>query len=259
MKYMTDDVVIYEQPLNELIRVSLRLEQLFLQIDHLLEDSSMYGTRFTIATIINLLNTLDRPDLKAKLAKELSQHISLLSRLENTPEIDKNKLRVILIQLNDLVRWLIDNNRKIGQNLRELELLNNLRLQLATPGGGCSFDIPVYHYWLQIHPKERTAMIRTWMQEFDQIRLATELMLQLVREASKPLVKTAVNGFYQEQLDSNMNLRLIRVAVPTDIPAYPEVGVSRHIVNIRFLSPSLHERPVQYRENLPFWVSYCSS
>jgi cell division protein ZapD len=256
---MTDDVIIYEQPLNELVRVSLRLEQLFQQIDYLLEDNSISGTRITIAAVINLLNTVDRPDLKSKLAKELSHHINLLSRLEHTPEIDQTKLRNILSQLNDLARWLIDSNGKIGQTLREIELLNNLRLHLATPGGGCGFDMPVYHYWLQLPAKERSSMIRSWMQEFSNVRLAIELMLQLVREATKPLHKTADKGFYQEQLDPQINLRLIRVAVPTHIPAYPEISVSRHFVGVRFFSPTIHERPTQYRENLKFWLSYCNS
>ena len=134
---MINNTIIYEQPLNELIRVCLRIEQLFLQIDHQMVDTSMIGTRTLVASIINLLQLVDRPDLKAKLAKELSHQTSLLSRLENTPEIDQEKLRSILSQLETLARCFIDSSKKIGQNLRDVELLNNLRLHLASPGGGC--------------------------------------------------------------------------------------------------------------------------
>src|SRR3990167_4743370 len=66
------DKIIYEQPLNEIIRVCLRLELLFQQIDHRLNDISILGTREIVSLVINVLNILDRPDLKAKLAKELN-------------------------------------------------------------------------------------------------------------------------------------------------------------------------------------------
>jgi cell division protein ZapD len=256
---MTDKVITYEQPLNELVRVCLRLEQLFQQIDHEVKDHSPLGTRNLIVTIISLLNLLDRPDLKTKLAKELSHHAALLTRLEHTPEIDHKKLRHLLNQLDTLSRCFIESNGKIAQNLREIELFNNLRLHLATPGGGCSFDIPVYHYWLQLPLEKRQAMIHTWLEEFSNIRLAIQLALQLIREGAKVQSKTAEKGFYQELLDPQINLRLIRVAIPTDIGAFPEISVSRHFVGVRFHVPNIHERPTQYPHNLPFQLTYCHS
>src|SRR5687768_4012461 len=113
---MIENVSIYEQPLNELIRVCLRLEQLFFQVDHQVRDTSIFGTRNMVAVIINILQLLERPDLKAKLAKELSHQMQLLAKLEKTPEIDHAKLSELLQQLNDLGRWLIESNGRIGQN-----------------------------------------------------------------------------------------------------------------------------------------------
>lgn len=256
---MANDVVIYEQPLNELIRVSLRLEQLFHQLDYLIQDHSMIGTRNIILTIVNLLNLLDRPDLKAKLAKELSHHMLLLSRLENTPDVDHAKLHELLHQLDVLSRYFIESNGKIGQNLREIELLNNLRLHLSSPGGGCSFDIPVYHYWLQQPLQQRQKTIQSWLDEFSNIRLAIKILLQLVREGTKIQSKTAEKGFYQELLDAQVNLRLIRVAIPAGTHAFPEISVGRHFVGVRFYSPDIFGRSTQYPENLSFWISYCNS
>jgi len=256
---MIDNVIIYEQPLNELIRVCLRLEQLFFQIDHQVSDTSILGTRHVIVAIINVLQLLDRPDLKAKLAKELNHQMLLLARLQNTPEIDEKKLNDLLKQLDDLSRCFIDTNGKIGQNLRDIELLNTLRLHLASPGGGCSFDIPLFHYWLQQPAENRATTIHSWLEEFKNIRIANQLILQLVREGSKPQQKSATNGFHQELLDPQINLRLIRVGVTADIAAYPEISLGRHFLSIRFFSPSIYERPTQYQNNLSFWLSYCTS
>jgi cell division protein ZapD len=253
---MTVGTIIYEQPLNELIRVCLRLEQLFKQIDHRLDDLSPVGTRHTVSSIIQLLQLLDRPDLKAKLAKELGHHASVLTRLENTPQIDKAKLQQLLRQIDDLMRCFIDSSGKIGQNLRDVELLNNLRLHLATPGGGCSFDIPVYHYWLQLPDEKRKEMFKTWVNEFATIRTTANLLLQLIREGTRTQDKNAEQGFYQELLDPQLNLRMIRVGVPPQYDAYPEISVGRHFLSVRFYTPNIQERPTQFTGNLPFWLAY---
>jgi cell division protein ZapD len=253
---MIDNSNIYEQPLNELIRVCLRLEQLFNQIDHHINDVSTYGTRIIVGAIIHVLHLLDRPDLKAKLAKELGHHLSNMMRLENTPQIDQDKLRKLLRQLDDLIRGFIDSNGKIGQNLREVEMLNNLRLHLTTPGGGCSFDVPTYHHWLQQAAETRQETIKKWLNEFSSIRTTVALILQLIREGTKTQQRTADKGFYQELLDPQLNLRMIRVAIPKGITTYPEISVGRHFLSVRFYTPNIQDRPAQYSDDLSFWLAY---
>jgi len=254
-----NNIITYEQPLNEVIRVCLRLEQLFEQIDHQLTDLSYLGTRNVISMIINVLHILDRPDLKAKLAKELSHHLATYMRYGNRPEIDTIKLNEITAQLDELARVLIDSSGKIGHRLRDIELLNTLRLHLASPGGGCSFDIPLYHYWLQRNSQDREQDIRDWLNDFTQIRSAVKLVLDLVRKSAKVEQKEAIHGFYQELLDPQSNLRLIRIDIDARLPAYPEMSVGRHFLSVRFYSPDIHKKPSQYTENLTFSLGYCNS
>lgn len=255
---MNADAIVYEQPLNEIIRVCLRLEQLFQQIDHQLNDTSTMGTRNVIHFIINVLHLLERPDLKAKLAKELSHHLASLLRYGNMPEIDSKKLATLIQQLEDLSRNLIDCSGRIGHRLRDIELLNTLRLHLASPGGGCSFDTPLYHYWLQQPPEVREATIADWLSDFAQIRAAVTLVLDIVRKNAKVENKTAIHGFHQELLDPQSNLRMIRIGIDPHIHAFPEISVGRHFLSVRFFSPDILKRPGQYTENLPFWLSYCN-
>ena len=254
-----NNIIIYEQPLNEIIRVCLRLEQLFSQIDYQLKNTSLLGTRNVITLIINVLHLLDRPDLKAKLAKELSHHMANLMRYGDMPDVDTDKLQKLTQQLDELIRCFIDSNGKIGQRLRDIELLNSLRLHLASPGGGCSFDIPVYHYWLQQSINERQATVDDWLNEFTQIRVAIKLVLDLVRKNAKSEEKTAIHGFHQELLDPQSNLRLIRIGIDPGIAAYPEISIGRHFLSIRFFEPDIDKRPSQYLKNMLFWIAYCTT
>jgi cell division protein ZapD len=253
-----NDKITYEQPLNEIIRVCLRLEQLFQQIDHQLNDTTQLGTRNLITYIINILHLLDRPDLKAKLAKELSHHLTNLMRYQQAPDIDSVKLRELTTQLEELSRSLIDSSGKIGYRLRDTELLNTLRLHLASPGGGCSFDIPLFHFWLQQPAEVRTTTIKSWLSDFAQIRSAVTLLLDLVRRNIKTEQKTAVHGFHQELLDPQSNLRMLRISISRAINAFPEISVGRHFLSVRFFSPDIERRPTQYTENLEFTLEYCN-
>ncbi len=221
-----NELITYEQPLNEVIRVCLRLEQLFQQIDHQLPDSSQLGTRNLITYIINILHLLDRPDLKAKLAKELTHHLANLMRYNQSPDIDAEKLRGLTTQLEELSRALIDSSGKIGYRLRDTELLNTLRMHLASPGGGCSFDLPIFHYWLQQPTATRMATIQTWLSDFAQIRSAVTLLLDLVRKNVKIEQKTAVHGFHQELLDPQSNLRMLRISIERSIAAFQKSALA---------------------------------
>lgn len=252
------DTIIYEQPLNEIIRVCLRLEQVFQQINHSIKDTSEPGTRNLITYIINILHLLDRPDLKAKLAKELSHHLTNLMRYNQSPNIDKSKLETLVKQLEELSRALIDSSGKIGYRLRDTELLNTLRLHLASPGGGCSFDLPLFHFWLQQPADERILTVNSWLSDFDQIRSAVTLLLDLVRKNVKSEMKSAVHGFHQELLDPQSNLRMLRISIDRNIRAFPEISVGRHFLSVRFFSPDIEKRPVQFNDNLEFRLEYCN-
>lgn len=253
------ETIIYEQPLNEVIRACLRLEQLFQQIDHQQNDTSQFGMRSLITFIINVLHMLDRPDLKAKLAKELNHHAANLMRYDNAPEIDSAKLNHLIKQLEEYARRLIDSSGKIGYRLRDIELLNTLRLHLMSPGGGCSFDIPLYHYWLQQPVEQRKATITDWLSEFAEIKAIIILLLDLVRKNGKVEQKMAVHGFHQELLDPQLNLRMIRIGIMQNIAAYPETSIGRHFLSVRFYIPSIEKRPAQCLDDLAFWISYCNS
>ncbi|EKD73626.1 MAG: hypothetical protein ACD_45C00244G0002 [uncultured bacterium] len=254
---MQTETIIYEQPLNEIVRVCLRLEQLFQALDHKLNDETKLGTHHVIRLIIDILQILERPDLKAKFSKELNSCLTSLMRYGSLPQIDAKKLETLTQQLEELSRHLIDSNEKIGHHLRDTCLLNALRLHLSTPGGGCSFDTPLYHYWLQQPFATRRAIITDWLKSFTQIQAGVALLLDIVRNHTKTEEKTAPHGFHQELLDPQTNLRMIRISIHAEIHAFPQISVGRHFLSVRFFSPNIIEQPHQYADDLFFWLTYC--
>src|SRR5690606_24015018 len=106
--------------------------------------------------------------------------------------------------------------------------------------------------------EKRQAIIKDWLNDFAQIKTASALVLDLVRNNAKIEEKTAVHGFYQELLDPQSNLRMIRIGIEHNVPAYPEISIGRHFLGVRFFFPDIQKRPTQYSENLTFSIAYCN-
>lgn len=255
-----DDIIIYEQPLNEHIRVCLRLEHLFDQVLINIDNVNEWSSRIAILAILETVNVIDRPDLKTKLTKALTQHATTLSQLEILPQVDSSKLRSVLSELDRLIDQLYATQGKLGQQLRTNEFLNGIRQHLYNPGGAVNFSNPSLQLWLQRPAVNRIEDLNTWFKEFDSIRDVVNLLLRLTRESSVPIEKYADKGFYQQALDPNVLCEMVRVAIPVEANLYPEISVGRHRLSVRFLEPNCHElgRSKQIDSNIKFKLTCCA-
>lgn len=255
---MTQEFITYEQPINELVRVCLRLEHLFLQLDLHVANDPAFHTRDVVRLTIEILNVLDRPDLKSKFTQEFHRLISLFSRLHDQPKISRETLESTLKQLRELLDYLANTRGKIAQNLRDNEFVSNIRLHLLTPGGDCCFETPSYHYWLQQSSDLHVSLLSQWLEEFKEIRAAVSLLLSIVRNSAEPKEEMAERGFYHGILNTQAPGQLVRVSLPADLALYPEISVGKHRLNVRFVIPTTTERPKQTEDNVEFHLTICN-
>ncbi len=251
--------IIYEQPLNERIRTFLRLEYLFQHAVRALQGESAWDSRVALATLIDVQNIFGRADLKTEILKELERHTSNLARLEQNPNVDRERLNAILDDLDLLIDRLYALNGQVGQNLRQNEFLNSIRQRSSIPGGTCDFDLPAFHHWLQQPPETRKADLERWLGEFDAIFSAIDLMLRLIRESTPPVEQVAEGGFFQQSLDRNTPYQLIRVLLPREHPCFAEISGGKHRFTVRFMqTTSADQKPVQTEEDITFELSCCA-
>ncbi|MBI5447805.1 MAG: cell division protein ZapD [Gammaproteobacteria bacterium] len=254
---MSEAIIAYEQPVNEHIRVCLRLERLFSQIGHTLKGVSPWDSRAAVVSLLEILYLLDRPDLKAKLTKEICRHITNFSKLEQQPNIDVSKLKHLLTQLESINERLHLTQGKFAQELRQNEMLNSIRQYSLNPGGACAFEVPSYHYWLHKPSQERIQDLTNWVKKFDTIKEAIELLLRLIRDCGQPQEQQAEQGFFQTMLDPQLPCQLVQVFVDAKQDVYPEISVGRHGIFIRFLNPNFYDKPAQTKKSLTFKMTCC--
>lgn len=249
----------YEFPLNERIRVFMRLEQLFLQLSHFMAGSSEYDKRTAIDTLLDILTIFSRSDLKSELIKELERHAKVLNMLSNSQDVDTTKLRQILSELNKASRNLYNANGKVGATVLESGLFQSISQRSAIPGGSCSFDLPAFHHWLAQDQVEQQRDFELWTQPFADIRIAIDLILGFIRQSAMPKQEIAHAGFFQLALDKTHPVQLLRVGVPASVQCFAEISGGKHRFSIRFLEPSKDEnRPTQTREDIAFSLARCA-
>jgi cell division protein ZapD len=254
---MSNQTIIFEQPVNELIRVCLRVEHLLQLAENSLRGSNLHETRGTMSALTDILSLTERPDLRGKFIKEFLRQSANLQRFVNEVHIDQTKLTAALQGVEQIIQLLQKNNGKFGAKLRDNDFLISIRQHLAMPGGTCSFDTPSFYYFLRQPAKERHTKLVEWLSELEDLFQVIDEMLKLVRQSGQAIMHTAHEGFYQTSLDPQMPCQLIRVAVPNETIAFPEISVGRHGVSVRFYHPTLRERGVAFEKDVPFWLTCC--
>lgn len=249
----------YEFPLNERIRVFMRLEQLFQQLSHFMAGNSVFDKRAAIDSLLDILAIFSRSDLKSELIKELERHAKVLSHLSNNQDVDNQKLQEILAELNQASRNLYNASGKVGASVMESGLFQSISQRSAIPGGTCSFDLPAFHYWLEQDPAKQQKDLEQWTQPFADIRIAIDLILGFIRRSSVPKQEVAQAGFFQLALDKAHPVQLIRVSVSASLQCFAEISGGKHRFSIRFMRPSKDEnRPTQIQDDVPFTLTHCA-
>ena len=253
-KYQT-----FEQPLNERIRMCLRIETLmrrFHYFESLKGDWSAYSA---LLTILELTSLLERGDFKQELMKELDRQHAALKGLSSHQEIDLGKLDLVLNRQQQAIDRMHHLNGKLGDHLKRDDFLLGIKQRTSIPGGSCDFDLPQLRYWLNQTHDKRLTDLHEWVAPYRTLEEVIVLILQVLRDSAIDKTVVAEKGFYQKSLDTKMSTQLIRISIDASELFYPEVSAGKHRYSVRFMKPQGSEGiPTQVKEDVKFLLSRCS-
>ena len=251
------ELIVYEHPLNERIRTFLRLEHLFLQVDHFRHLADAWSNRAAIAGLLDIISIFSRSDLKTEILKELERHTANLERVRRQPGVNMQALGAVLDDLEQATHQVYRLDGQIAQRLRSNEFLTTIMQRSSIPGGSCNFDLPQYHYWLNQPFEVRQDQMDEWLQELNSVREAVILLLNLVRNSTIPSNQLAKKGFFQQSLESSAPAQLVRVGLPRGSSLFVEISGNKHRFSIRFLEAVDTGRPVQTTQDVSFQITNC--
>ena len=251
------ELVFYEHPLNERIRIFLRLEFFFSEVAYFIQSGRFWESQVSLQAFIEILNILDRNDIRSEVLKELERQSSALGRLLHSATGDTSHIPPIVDELSQQVKLLQGLTGKLSPIIRASELLTSIRHRSAISGGTCGFDIPSYHHWLHLAEASKAEQLLEWFNEFAPLRASILLVLKIIRESGKEFQKIYQGGLFYHSLDAQSPTQMVRLGLPLETGVYPEISGNRHRINIRLMAYDPKERPKQISHNLGFSLSCC--
>lgn len=250
-------VIDYEYPLNERIRTMLRLEDLYKKVLRFSAKNENIDHHAALIVLFEILDVASRADLKSDLLQELERQKQMLDSLRRNPSVSEEALNKILTDIEKTSADLLRTSGKIGQHMRDNEWLMSIKQRAAIPGGLCEFDLPSYHYWLNLDPGARQQDLQDWLVPLIPIKDGLNIVLHVLRESGKVTRHVASQGVFQYMLAGRMS-QMLRISLNKNFPCIPEISANKYAINIRFTTQTGNQRPKAYETDVDFELTFCN-
>lgn len=244
---MTLKPYIYEYPYSEKLRLILRLESIFSQIDTFLSYDNIEFSKYALSHILDLVTITMRHELKSDLLQEINK-ISY-SYAENTSTSEALK------EFSEYSQRLHNLNTIHLDQVRNNEFLNVLKQRLSIIGGTCSFDLPLLGNWLRLPHTERNAHINEWLAPFKIFEEGILMLLQFIRSNMTLLEIEPNQGFHSQAFPKQT--AFIRIDMSDFPTVFPEISGNYHRTNIHLLTQEHpNARPKNFIDAIKLKVYY---
>lgn len=220
--------IVYEHPLNELVRSFLRIERLFAELDKALRFSEDKNT--ILMLLCSIIRLLERPDLKAKLTNALHQQYLQLAGFSNNPDIEQDKLERMLERIDVKLKLLKSHHTLSALMPSSHELIKKYQTEMMSHGATALISEPMFCAWDQLTLEASTETLNEWRLQIDDLHATIKLALEIMR-LSQPFQSISCNSnFYSKSI--SFDYSLIRLKLPKGIQ--PEISAGKHHFAMRF-------------------------
>lgn len=257
---MTIHTFIFEQPLNERIRIFLRIEALIERLNFFIQQNDNHSSYHALLTILEITALVERGDIKQETIKELERQHKALKALISHKSVDKSRLELTLSKIKNALSIMHAMDGRLGEHLKKIDFLLAIKQRASIPGGSCDFDIPQLRYWLNLKHELRIKDINRWAKPYYQLSEIIDLILKMIRDSAFAENVTAKNGFFQSNLDTSLANQMLRMELDCKASIFPEISAGKHRYSIRILQPqsSMDQLPVQLKQDIQFKLFLCA-
>jgi cell division protein ZapD len=248
----------YEFPFNERIRTLLRIEDLFKKVLINIETGQQHNHHSALMSLLQLLDIVERADIKVELVQELDRQRINMHNLRGNPNISEDILNNTIKEIEACSSALRQDNAKVGQALRDNEWLMSIKQRAGIPGGVCQFDLPSYHYWMNLGEDRRKSDFESWLSRLLPVFEAIKTIMHILRGSGVSIKYIAASGFYQQMLGGTKPAQLLKIEVSDSFACFPEVSANKYAINVRFNSLDFVQKPKQSELDIDFKMTLCN-
>lgn len=223
---MSDHTITFQLATHFLSRMALRLEFLFKTINQACFESHEVIHRFALKSILEIIDIIDKPELKSRFIKELIRIEHVLKK--------KERLNLALFTpLENQIHALNQVSGKFGYGLHEDNFLRTLRQIYQPNTQECEFNSPHLVLWFDLDPCLRQKSLINWISCLRDLQDTVAVYLSLLRKTVEYIPITALNGFYQHSISPKSVNHLILLRVNKTLGLTPKIQLGHHSLTIR--------------------------
>ena len=246
---------IYEYPLEPKMRTLLRFHYLLKELTHFCHDKSDYGSKHALMVFFELMHLMERADIRQEILKDLDK--LLLMHKNNSDQIATHDVEAIQKCFTSLESI----KGKFTDTMHDIPFISSIKARFQIPGGTMKFDLPILQVWLDRPFSERCTLLDMILQHFHPLAEGIKIILYYMTKNQNSQSVIANAGFFQISLDpkQKFQLMLIEYQQSSNEIYYPEISGNRHLMTIRFVTPSITEpKSKVVQQNIPFELTFCN-
>ncbi|HIO97233.1 MAG TPA: cell division protein ZapD, partial [Leucothrix sp.] len=173
---------VYDQPLNEKMRLFMRLSHLMRRFNNHLETPTPENCQAAVMVLLEIYSLSSRLDVKSTtlhIMDNLAQNIRQNRNLDDTEQVRMDR---ILARLEEKGKQLYSLSGQLGQHLKINNFLNILMQRASIAGGINGLDIPLFNYWLSLPEKKRVNDLNDWVSPYSLAFSAIEISMDVILE-----------------------------------------------------------------------------
>lgn len=231
-------MITFEYPLNEKYRSYLRFEFLFSQIEESLKIENKNDSIAFFKCFFDLLDMTERCDIRYDLVKDLRILMDEMQNWLKVDDVDHDAVKSLLADVDELMKGVALMPKQF-RFFKTNRFLTSLKQRFSIPAGMCNFDLPQYHFWCNSTLEKRQKDIQYWMGHFTFLDKALSLFLKMKRSQGQSSEQTALNGFYQQQIE---NCGFLIIEIHKGDAVYPMISGHKDRYSIRFMSAEIESK-----------------
>lgn len=243
-------MIAFEYPLNEKIRSYLRFEFLFLKIINSKSFTNESDSTVFFKALFELLDLSERCDIRHDLVKDLRLLVEQMNLWLKHKEVDHQAVSKLLSEIEVLIDLVLAMPKQL-RYFKSNRFLTSLKQRHSIPSGCCNFDLPQYHFWLSQGAEKQSQDAQIWLSHFEALQKALLLYLKIKRSQGAVSKQTAVNGFYQGEVENSC---FVTIELDSSLAIYPMISGHKDRYSIRFMSSDIENH---LSENIEFNQTCC--
>ena len=225
---MQHETITYQLATQQLSKIALRLERLFLAIKQACEETHPIFHHYALKNIIEIMKLIEKPELKSRFLKELMRTEHAFNKSHTN--LSDSLYATLFVQIQVLSHIA----GKFGDTIHQDPFLQAIRLAQSAHSSDCELHSPQLLLWLESDASVRKANITRWINQLQTLCDTVSAYLSLLRSTTHFTTIHITNGFYQRSIPSANTCHLILLKMDKNCGIVPKMQLGHHGLSLNF-------------------------